>query len=115
MFFFGSHEDTARLYWDRAAASKGPAMPQGHYEEMKPKQLRIAITYARMAYSIAEQEQQPKEVMDILIEAYDLMFIAMVDADPSFVEMVKMNHHRYLGGHGKENVSKYRKLAGLES
>ena len=113
MFFFGNPEDTALLYWERAQSLNGPAMPIGHFDELQPKQLRIAITYARMAFSLAEQEEQPREVLDILIDAYDQVFELLAATSEAFLDTIKRNQHRFLGGHSKENVRKYKRLAGL--
>ena len=84
-----------------------------HWEAMTRKQLQIASVYARMAHRMAEKDGQPKEVLNVLLEVYDDLFVAMCDASPDFVKAIEENRHNFVGGYEIENIKKYRALAGL--
>ena len=113
MFFFGDPADTAQIYWDKARGLRGPSMVNIHWEDMTSKQLKIAIVYARMAHRMAEQDSQPPEVMSILLEIYDELFEAMCAASEDFVTAVAENRHNFVGGYDRENIEKYKSIAGL--
>jgi len=115
MFHFGSPEDTASIYWDKAVGVRGPKVPRRPVDEMSMNQLMNALVYARVAHSLAETDLQPRAVLDVLVAQYDEVFEALADVSPILKDCILENKHKYLGGYDKENIEKYRKLAGIEA
>ena len=73
-----------------------------------------ALIYSRTAYSLAEQDMQPKEVTDILMDRYDALFKRLADSTDFLQKAIKTRSHKFLGGYEKENIEKYIKLAGMD-
>ena len=115
MFFFGDPQDTADLYSRNAFEVTGPALPEYHYEEMSEEELRIALTYARIAYKDAEKDGASQEVLDLLLAQHDSVFEFLASISEKFRTQVKGNACLPLGGHASENVLKYKRLAGVAS
>jgi hypothetical protein len=113
MFNFGSAADQASIYFDRAIGVTGPLLPECPLDEMSIQDLRNAIAYCRIAYVKAEQEGMPKNVLDILLADYDMVFARLAKYDPDLKAAVMSGRHVYLGGYTTENVAKYRAMAGL--
>lgn len=115
MFFFGDPSDTAQLYWRQALGLKGPALPDVHFDDFENEQdFKNCLTYLRIALEEAVASQAPTEVIEILTQEYDKFFAITAEKVESFREAVKQNRHRPTGGYEKENIEKYRRLAGIE-
>lgn len=114
MFHFGSTEDVASLYFTKATSETGPGVPASTVGEMSEKDLRILLTYRRMAYSAARADNAPREVCDVLLEAHDEVFKRLIEVSDRFREIVKTGVHRPITGFSAESINKYRALAGYE-
>ena len=115
MFYFGNPEETASIYWDKAAGMRGPKVPRRPVDEMSLNQLKNALVYARVAHSLAETDLQPREVLDVLVAQYDEVFEALAETSPILKDCILENKHKFLGGYERENIEKYKKLAGIEA
>lgn len=113
MFNFGDAEATAQLFWENALSETGPAIPDAPYDEMMEQDLRNVFAYLYMAVLRAQHEGAADDVVEILLKQYDEVFQALADASEAFREAVRTHRHRYIGGYTKENVKKYRDMAGV--
>jgi hypothetical protein len=113
MFDFGKPEDTASLFTEEAFRSKGPSLPDCHWREMEEKDLRNLFTYLYRAVRTAHKEGASDEVVKVLLLEYDDVFQALAEASNSFRQAVKDNKHQPVLGTTKEQVRKYKKLAGV--
>lgn len=113
MFFFGSPEDTAALYWRNSTEITGPILADCPLDEMTEDELRIALTYARISYKMAQQDGAGDDVMSVLLEEHDRAFQALAEVSERFRLRVKNNHCLPLTGHSVESVRKYKVLAGV--
>lgn len=114
MFYFGSPEDTASLYWRNSTEYTGPALAQCPIDEMTEQELRMALTYCRIAYKDALKDGATEEVMAILLEQHDEVFKTLAEASERFRLRVKNRYCIPLTGHSAESIQKYRRLAGVE-
>jgi len=114
MFFFGNPEDSARMYWDGTKGVTGPALPEIPLDEQTEQELRVSITYQRMAIKRAWHDGASEEIVNILLEEYDNTFAHLAAVSESFRDDVEKGRHRVIGGYTRENLDKYRRLAGLE-
>lgn len=84
MFFAGDPSFVADYYYDKARAlSKGRLRPK-HWEEMSTKELKAAIATLRLAWKLAEQDNCPREVMDMLEQPYEEVFRVLCAVSKSF-------------------------------
>lgn len=113
MFFFGSPEDTAALYWKNSTEVTGPTLVDRPLDEMTEKELRVALTYARISYKMALQDGAGDDVVSVLLEEHDKAFQALAEVSERFRLRVKNNHCLPLTGHSAESVQKYKVLAGV--
>ena len=113
MFYFGNPEETAQIYWEKALKMSGPRIADVPADEMTPKSLRSALIYARAAYSFAEIDLQPQSVLDVLMAQYDELFEIMAMVDDTLRRAIETKKHKYLGGYSRENIAKYKALAGV--
>ena len=110
MFLFGTPEDTARLYLEQASASGGVGLKDLHYEEMELEELRDLLVYLRIAYHRAARDTEDEEVVSIITEWHDELFLYLLDATDDLRELVCSRIHKPIG-----NWNKYHKLAGCPS
>ena len=113
MFFFGSPEDTAQLYWRNSTEIAGPALPEVPLDEMSEQDLRNALTYCRISYKAALEDGASEEVMSLLLEHHDQAFQALARASETFRLRVKNNYCAPLTGYSSESIAKYKNLAGV--
>lgn len=113
MFDFGDPQDTAKLFWENAVRIQGPRVPDLPYDEMSEQDLRNVFTYLYISAQDALAEGASEEVVRILIDQYDEVFQALAEASESFRNVVRYNQHVYVGGYSKENIKKYKELAGV--
>jgi hypothetical protein len=113
MFFFGNPEDTAKMYWEEAGRLTGPAMPLAPLDELTEQELRNVLTYQRIAIRAAWDDGAADEVTELLIEQYDQTFAHLAMVSDEFRDAVEKGRHRVIGGFTRENLDKYRRLAGL--
>ncbi|ADF42378.1 hypothetical protein S-CBS2_gp022 [Synechococcus phage S-CBS2] len=114
MFFFGNPEDSARMYWNEVKGVTGPALPEIPLDEQTEQELRVSITYQRMAIKKAWHDGASDEILGVLLEEYDNTFAHLAAVSESFRDDVEKGRHRVIGGYTRENLDKYRRLAGLE-
>lgn len=115
MFFFGDPSDTAQIYWQQALNVKGPALPDVHFDDYENEQdFKNCLTYLRIALEKAVSDNAPVEVVKILAKEYDDFFVVTAEKVESFKNAVRENRHRPVGGYEKENIKKYKRLAGVE-
>jgi hypothetical protein len=115
MFFFGDPEETARMYWEEAGRITGPALPQAPLDELTEQELRNVLTYQRIAIKTAWGDGAADEVVDLMIEEYDRTFAQLASVSESFREAVRSGWHKVIGGFTRENLDKYKRLAGVET
>lgn len=113
MFQFGSPEDTADLLIKETVSGLGPALPDCHWEEMDEQDLRNAFTYLYKCVRAAYYGDVADEVLDVLIAEYDEVFAALAAASDDFKEAVRTSRHQPVLGVNREQVDKYKKLAGV--
>ena len=113
MFHFGDPQETAKIFWENALRVQGPKVPDLPYDEMEEQDLRNVFTYLYMSAQEALNQGASEEVMAILIDQYDEVFQALAEASESFRNVVRYNQHVYVGGYSKENIKKYKQLAGV--
>ena len=58
-------------------------------------------------------DQADDEVLELLGDYYDELFVKLAQAQPSFVKAVQTSRHAFLPNYEKDNINKYRLLAGL--
>ncbi len=113
MFFFGDAEQTARLYIDNKLGQTGPVIPDVHYEEMEEQDLRYVFAYLYGAVKEAHRDGADAEVIAILTRDYDAVFKQLAEVSERFRDVVARGRHIYIPNRKRENVEKYKKLAGL--
>ena len=113
MFFFGSHEDTAQVYWENLTKKMGPNLAEGHYEEMSLEDLRNTFTFLYITYKAMLDDEVEQGVIDAILPEYDAVFELMGQSDDRFKEAVGTGRHQFLPDRKEETVNKYRGLAGL--
>ena len=113
MFFFGSPEQTARVYWEQAVAQQGPPFKEASLDEMTEQDIKIAMAYVRMAWERAFHDEAPQDVIDFLVNQYDGLFERLAVISEDFKSIIGTSKHRWLGGYDPENIAKYKRLAGL--
>ena len=113
MFHFGSEEDSASLYYNLATSKTGPAFPTGPLDELSVDELKIVLTYRRMAYKEAVKDLASPKLLDLLLASHDEAFECLALASERFRTIVDTGRHQPITGFGAESVNKYRKLAGL--
>lgn len=114
MFFFGNPEDTAQLYWRNATEITGPALADSPLDEMTEKELRIALTYARIAYKAARDDGASEDVMQLLLDEHDKAFVALARVSQQFRDYVQAGACLPLTGFSPESIAKYKALASAE-
>ena len=115
MFFFGNPDDNADLLVEEAKRTKGPNAPEVPLEEMEESDLRIAFTYLYMAVVQANRDMVAEDVFVALLTKYDHVFSLLAERSDTFKATVDQGKHMWVLGHTKENIEKYRKLAGLSA
>jgi uncharacterized radical SAM superfamily protein len=113
MFLFGSHDDIAATYWDAALSSFGEKFEAKPIDEMTVQELERAVVYARMALTSAWSDGVITEVEQVLLDQYDELFQALAEASERFREVVRSGRHQPVGPWTRENIDKYKKLAGV--
>ena len=108
MFIVGEPKDIAQTYLE-GAFTKGPGALDKSVDEMDEEDLRIMMTYYYMALRHAYRERQTAEVLEILLECYDEIFVALVKVSETFVK--KMLEGRIQTPMGPEYKTKYYRLA----
>lgn len=86
MAFFVSDQDPAQLsevYYQNAVLTDGPTLPQKNFEEFSRTELRIHITYVRVALVTAVNNNDLDAVPGLL-KKYDEAFVALFSADPVY-------------------------------
>lgn len=110
MFYFGSPEDTARVYLESALGSAGPGLEEKHYEEMEEEDLRSLYVYLRIAYYRALESGASDETVEVLVEWHDEVFLHLLDVLEGFRSLVCTRRYRPI-----RNERDYYKLAGCGS
>lgn len=113
MFFFGNAEATAQMYIDNKLAQTGPMLPEVHYDEMEEQELRYAFAYLYGAVRAAHKDGADPDVIAILTRDYDAVFQQLAEVSEAFRDVVARGRHQYIPNRSKENVAKYKRLAGL--
>ncbi len=115
MFFFGDPNDTVDLLVEEAKRTEGPKAPDVPLEEMEETDLRVAFTYLYIAVVQANRDMVPEDVFKALLERYDSAFSLLAKKSERFRATVEQGGHRWVLGHTRESINKYRELAGLEA
>ena len=115
MFNFGNPEDTADLLWTLYLERGGPAIPEGHWEEMDLDDLMNTFAHLYIAVKDAIHTKESQDVIDVFVARYDEVFEALARCSDEFKEAVRTGRHRIVLGYSEASRSKYFKLAGLTS
>ena len=116
MFYFGDPKDSAQMLLDNVKGeSTGPPCPEKDLSEMTEHENRVALTYYYIAFHDGKRAGVASEILDVLMEKYDVLFEALAKRSEEFQNAVDGNRHQYLTGYNKPAKAKYRKLAGLPS
>ena len=115
MFFFGDPNDSADLLIAEAKKVKGPEAPDIPLKEMEENDLRITFIYLYMAVVQANRDMVAQDVFVALLAKYDEAFALLAEKSEEFKTTVDKGGHRWVLGYTEDSISKYRKLAGLDS
>ena len=110
MFEFGAPEDIARMFFDQVVGAAGPGVDGRHYSELELDELKTLFVYLRMAFYEALEAHASTEVMEVLVEWYDEVFMALLEGSDKFRSAVCSRTHRPI-----INETKYYELAGCRS
>jgi len=110
MFVFGDPADTARLYLeDLAKNTQGPYLSQAHPDEMSRSELENAMVWTWMAIKNGREDGLEPAVLDVLVEWYDEIFVAVAAVDDRIIGLVEKS--LYSPPTGGRDRAKYLKLA----
>lgn len=84
MFIVGDNSLVVDHYSEEARRHIGRRLSQQHWEEMSVKELRWAITAAKLAWDIAKDDGTDQGVLDALEEQYEAIFRTLCEASPQF-------------------------------
>jgi len=94
MFVFGDPISTAQLYLsDLTVNNTGPRLAQSPVDEMSEQELRHALVWLRMGIIKARQEGLGQEVLEVLVEWYDEVFIALASTSSELLSLLKKGLH----------------------
>ena len=82
-------------------------------DEMEEPDLLNVLTYFYRAVRQAYKEEVSPEVLDILMSSYDQVFVTLAANSDRFKEAVRSGKHQPVLGTTKEQVYKYKSLAGV--
>jgi hypothetical protein len=111
MFHFGDSGQSAQLYREVALSMRGPNPPDVHWEEMSEKDLKVAFAYCYSALAKALRDGADDATIAELTEEYDEVFQGLAQASDSFCRAVLNNRHRFLPGHDRATIDKYKGFA----
>lgn len=110
MFVFGDPADTARLYLDDLVKNtQGPPFSKLHPDEMAHQEMRNALAWLWGAVAQADQSGIERAVVDVLVEWYDEVFVALSSLDTELLGLLKKKIHS--PPLGVQDRAKYIKLA----
>lgn len=84
MFVFGDPADIAKMYLDTMMEGPGPKLPDLHFEEMEEQDLRYALAWLHAAATRGFQEGLEQAVLDVLVEWFDEVFVALAELSEDF-------------------------------
>jgi hypothetical protein len=94
MFAFGDPASTAQLYVDDLAKNtSGPQLVRAPLDEMPVKDLKNALVWLWMSISRGQQDELEEPVMNVLVEWYDEVFVALASLDDGLLELLKKKLH----------------------
>lgn len=114
MFDFGRPEDTAQLFRNQSMNKTGPAIADCDWREMEDEDLSHLLVYLYGSIKAAVREEANEEVIELLLNEYDEVFSAVAKFSEPLRIAVKNGRHQPVTGINKENIEKYRRLAGVE-
>ena len=98
MFVFGDPADAAKLHVDMYLDGAGPEVPDIHIDEMEEQDLRNLIAYLYLALVHGIANGLDEAMLDVVMEWYDEVFIALAEASERFRERVFDGSVRLPGG-----------------
>lgn len=110
MFEFGTPEDIARTWFEQAVGSAGPGLTEAHYEDLEEEELKNLLVYIRIAYFRASKGDASEEVIQVITEWHDEVFLYLLEALDGFRSLVCNRVHQPIG-----DRNKYWGLAGCGS
>lgn len=87
MFNFGGPEQTAQMLWD-SASTVGPGLAARPLDEMNIYEIQSALVYARMALYEAMASGQPDDVVEMVLDQFEQIFIYYVPLDADYARKV---------------------------
>lgn len=110
MFVFGDPADSAELYLaDVVNNTQGPPLLRLHSDEMTHQELRNTLVWLWCAISQATQDGSEEVIINILVEWYDEVFVALASIDTELLELLKKALHT--PPRGIQDRAKYIELA----
>lgn len=110
MFVFGDPASNAELYLaDIVKNTQGPPFSKLHPDEMTHQELKNALVWLWSAISRAHQSGVEEGVMDVLVEWYDEVFVALSSLDTELLELLRKTLHT--PPRGVQDRAKYIELA----
>lgn len=107
---FGDPSSFAMMCFRNAAGKDSDKFdrPLKEYDE---QELKLLLTYFRLAYKISLKASGATTAQQMLLTMHDAVFVRLTQSSRKFAALVLNNKHVYVGGHTKEQVKKYKKLA----
>lgn len=106
MFTFGSPKDTAQLLI-ADQGSTGPGLPKGSMEEHSESELKVDLTYIKMAYNNAVDQDLDEEILIELEEKFDEVYKKLLSVSAKFKDFVLNGRHEFLKGRTADQKEKY--------
>lgn len=110
MFFFGEPDQIAEMIKMEFVSGFGPPKSEKPLEEQTEDELRNTITYARVYCQQAMRYGVKEDVLNILVDQYDVVFTRLAEISPSFREVVLGGAHTYLIPNSNELAVKYNNI-----
>lgn len=87
MFVFGDAADATKMFLDEIMSStKGPELPDVHFEDMSEEDLRVAMAWLHLVLTKGYRYGVDDSIIEVLTEWYDEVFTALAEASESFRE-----------------------------
>ena len=106
MFTFGSPEDTATLLIADQGRT-GPGLPEGPMNEHLEKDLKVDLTYIKMAYHDAVSQGLDEEVLLEIEKRFDDVYKKLLTVSATFEDFVVNGRHGFLTGRTESQKKKY--------
>lgn len=107
---FGDPAAFASMCFDSVARADAQRFNR-NVEEYDEAELRLLLTYLRLAYKQALKAYGADLAQSLLLKMHDKVFVRLAKVSRKFAAFVLNGKHAYLGGHTKQQAVKYKALA----